>query len=306
MASKPRLTSCESLEGLTDISQTQIPRVMSGDEGAGPEGRGEHIGAEIMGSSIITYLIKEGDWNIEDPLGRILGTNLCLHYGNQPHVYGSYETKFKNFWVDWVGYYRTKILKQDELEFDEETFKKSPDELVKILKRFGRDGTRKIKYLLRGIINNSRFDVLDIIFNSNDHYIESMKMWTLKLLDSMFQPKVFKTFPSETQKPIKEIIDKELIKVKQDLKNSYELITGKMTNEQLENVREYVSRVPVENQLNVYIHIFNGFGREIGDIIEYPNLANAFNNEEFQIVKNILDTINKSDLETELKRNNLI
>jgi hypothetical protein len=290
MSSKPQIDSCESLKGYTDIKQTFMTKAMRGYD-VDVEGSGQYIWNEIEGTSIVMYLIKEGDWNIEDPLARILGTNLCNRSDNQ--LYGKYDKKFKNFWVEWVGYYRTKILKKSEMEFDEDLFKKDADELIKLLSSFGRDNERRVRYLLRGIINNKRFDVFDTIFGETFGSDTEVKMhghiieYVLGELDDMFQPKMFKTFPPKTQSHIKEYLDEYLDEEFNSLKTPYLFITDK-------SERDYMLQPFIDDGMTVA----NGRLMNIVSVIlrqprktYYKNLLKAYSNEKLNKLNKIKSVV---------------
>jgi hypothetical protein len=210
MSTKPKITSCESLEGYTDIKQTYIGQDV--DEG---EGYGLNIWGQIQRDGIIFYLIKEGDWNIQDPISRFLGTGIC-EFGNAYHFYGNYNNDFKNFVIGWLDHYKSKVLNQYTVKSDKDLFNKDVDELSDIIKkRILKNDKSELTYLIRGLIKNERYDVLydlmtkiDVNFNDEGYPIRTKNLNSHKIkqlaniLNDIFGYKIINQLPDNVKGPI--------------------------------------------------------------------------------------------------------
>jgi len=299
MSAKPNITSCESLADYTDISQTQIPSAMAGIDDP-REGGGQYIWGEIQSSSIITYLIKEGDWNIEDPMGRILGTNLCKHYSNANYAFGGYAQKFKEFWIEWVGYYRTKVLKEYELEFDDDLFDKDSKELLALIKKYIGNNNRQVIYILRGLIINNRYDVYGLIFNDGSDFnwdVSSENLFVdlvVGLMDSVFKPQLIKSLPPQILGNVKKYVDEKLDNDIRHIKRTYEFVTDEKFRNKLLSfyIDNGVNKLPnVKDSILLILGLESNF-----DEFKYTNMGKAVSNDKLNTYNKMVKTINNSDV----------
>lgn len=226
MSSKPNIESCETLSDYTDIKQTLI-----GKDVDGVEGYGVHIWDNIQSDGIVFYLIKEGDWNIQDPISRFLGAGIC-EFGNSYHFYGKFHNKFKNFVIGWVEYYKSKVLNQYTVKSDKDFFNKSVDELVKILNKSINNNDNNKEYIIRGLVKNDRYDVLYDLMTKTDYkfddegrpkhtkVFDSGKVkFLVDILSDIFGYKIIEKFPNNIKKPIVDyvtsLLDDNISKLKE-------------------------------------------------------------------------------------------
>ena len=229
MASKPKITSCEDLSEYTDISQTLIG--YDEDYVDGQEGGGVEVWRTIQYSGIIFYLIRDGDWDINDPISRFLGDGIC-EFGNSYHFYGEFSNDFKNFVTEWLGHYRGNILNKYDLRTDKDLFNKPVkffmDEIFKKHWIYGDADSDAMTYVYRGLIKHNRYDVISE-FSDN----EIIGMY------SLFGGKIFKQFPNELKARVIKRLEEDLDKHIEFEEKMYSVLTSRPQTKE-EAIRVYV------------------------------------------------------------------
>ena len=259
MASKPKIKSCENLSNYTDISQTSIG--YDEDYVDGQEGDGIEVWRAIQYSGIIFYLIKDGDWNINDPISRFLGDGIC-EFGNSYHFYGEFSNDFKNFVTEWLSHYKANIVNKYDLMVDKDLFNKPVKKLTRLLRN---SDSSEESYVYRGLIKHNRYDVISEL---SDNEIIGMY--------SLFGGKIFKQFPNELKARLIKTLVEELDNMIEFDKKLYSILTSRPQTKE-EAIRLYVKTMNIPRQS--YNSRNSEFTKNVKDLSKDLGIAkyNTFN-----------------------------
>jgi len=210
MGDSDHFSTCENLSGIKDIKQTMIKSTI--DDGG--EGYGAGVGNMIRDNSFVFYLIKEGDWNIKDPLGRFASGIYCHFTG--PY-YGVFNQKFKNFVIGWLTEYELKYRNErGVLKGMESYWSQSLDVLVEdafgVLYHGRTINNMNTDIYVRELINHGRYDVLFGLFNKNKGF-DVIKHIVHVLTDTIVKtisPFVVNKFPAELREMYFDLVGAEL------------------------------------------------------------------------------------------------
>jgi hypothetical protein len=256
MSAKPNITSCENISSYTDISQlNQL------DSSVG-EGEGIGILNAIDTGKLVFYLIKENDLNIQDPISRFLQGRIC-EFGNKFNFYGKYHNNFKNFINGWLRNYYKKI-KKDDVEFEDDFYSKSSEEIIKVLRNTSKEQGDNI---IRQIISHERYDVLYDMMHSSEYNIVNNKAVETKILNeesinnllswlsSIFGYKIINKLPDKIKKPFFDLIKKKAEHSLDNIKFTYNILFNdlKITD----NNKKISELIPKQNLLNMLLEKSN-------------------------------------------------
>jgi hypothetical protein len=297
MASKPNITSCEDVREYTDIKQTAIGREEIG------EGNGAEIWSSIKNGLIVFYLIRENDWNIKDPISRVIGTTKC-EFGNSNHFYGKFSNKFKNFVSEWMSYYSHNIEGKYNYRTDKEIISKDKNEIRKILTTIS-DSSTEYDNLIRLLIKNKRYDVIyDLMLEPDGGeivdgrikplYVVSKKKTTeiIEYLYGLFGYKVFRELPENIKDPIFNEINLILNQNLHKLKNIYDIIYLSIDKTEFAN---FITQKPeYKSYFNIHTLTIDAW-RTLKHPIPYGNLSKLVNVELYNDINQYINKINKVD-----------
>ena len=290
MSSKPNISSCEDLRYYTDIKQTAIDNDDIG------EGYGVTVWTAIIDGSLIFYLIKEGDWNINDPISRVIGNTAC-EFGNSHHFYGSFNNKFKNFVSEWMSYYEKKIHNKNNIRTDENFYNKTSEEIIDVIQTL-----RNSEYdnVIKGLITNNRYDVIyNMLFKSDDKnkefkvFDEEKVPYLLNDLYRLFGYKIFNILPENIKTPIFNNINNSLKNKLYNVKTLYDILYDDFDNTHLVKI---VKKNPeFKNYFKKYdfININSQDNDHNYKSIPYENVSKIVNNDIYNKIKQYINMINK-------------
>ena len=280
MSSKPNITSCEDLSDYVDIKDTHV----------GIDGFGEGVGVGIMeaikSGKLVFYLVREGDFNIQDPISRYLEGSIC-DFGNSYNFYGEFHVGFKEFINNWISYYH-KIKGIYNVRSDKDFYSKSTEEIRKILFSIQENET-EYNNVFRGLVIHERYDVIyDLMCKSEskwvvDHRIEN-KIFDMELAEhiierliSIFGFKILNGLPSKIKDPIFNTVNKSLIHFFKKSKDLYEILymdldktrLGKNFKKNPELIEFIDKKILIKNMENYSVNKtpYDGLGKFINNDI---------------------------------------
>jgi hypothetical protein len=227
MSSKPNITSCEDLSDYVDIKDTHI-----GIDDFG-EGSGVTIMEAIKSGKLVFYLIREGDFNIQDPISRYLEGNIC-DFGNSYNFYGKFHVGFKEFINNWISYYH-KIKGVYNVRSDKDFFSKNTEEIEKILFSI-RDNETEYNNVFRGLVIHERYDVIyNLMCKSESKWVDGHRIenktfdmelakYVIEKLISIFGYKILNGLPNKIKDPIFNTVNESLKYVLNKSKDLYEIL----------------------------------------------------------------------------------
>ena len=187
-----KFETCENLESETDIKQTWIR-----DDDSGSEGNGASAGEMIRGNHLVFYMIREGDWNIQDPISRFASGIYCENIG--PY-YGEFSSAFKNFVIQWL--YNFEVTHKDTKLLPKDTYWAQPedkliDDFFDVL--YHRNFINKMNSaeFVRELINRKKYDLVVKFFErkkGTEIYGHMMKEFVYTIVNDV-SPGIVKTFP---------------------------------------------------------------------------------------------------------------
>jgi len=226
MSSKPQISSCEDISDFTSISQIPDP------DNFYAEGYGTGIIGAIESGSLVFYLIKENDLNIEDPISRFLEGKVC-EFGNSSHFYGKYDNNFKNFIINWLRPYY-KLRGKSDNEFESDFYSKSVEEINSALRKINSD--TQYENILKNLVSNKRFDVISDLMNKSEWsnidgrgverrvFDEDKVIYVLSRLSKIYGYKMFNLLPDNLKDIFFNEIKTTLNSSFNELKNTYEIL----------------------------------------------------------------------------------
>jgi hypothetical protein len=304
MASKPQISSCEDLSDYTNIKQLKDP------DGYG-EGDGVTVLSAIESGSLVFYLIKNNDLNIQDPISRFLEGRIC-EFGNMSHFYGKYDNNFKNFINNWLRPYR-KIKGLGDVEFEDDFYSKSVKDIHKDISSFIHDGSTQSNNIIKNIILHKRYDVIyDMMCNTEYSWPDKNKgavetkildddktKWMLRLLSDLYGYKMFNTLPNNLKtiffNKIKETMNKRLTSIERLYEilfldfDKTDLVKKIKENPQHKEIfKSYLDKYKLVNDDINSINGFIKYGTPYGDIGKFVD-ADLYNklNKYFMKFKQI-------------------
>jgi len=205
MSAHDNLSSCEDLRDYTDIKQTNI---IKGADYAIGDGHGLRINGMINEGYVIFYLIKDGDWNIQNPVARFASGIYCE---NGEGYYGNANDKFKNFVRTWLPKFNVEKMGRGTLMDDNFYKTELKYELYKTLRHNynTESGFNKVLY---GIIKNNRYDVIQeyVDVNGMDEIgrlvYGTLKSFGANYYKTMLDEKIKKIFDIWINKTLGDII----------------------------------------------------------------------------------------------------
>lgn len=226
MSAKPNITSCEDLSGYIDIKDTMIHT----DFG---EGDGVTIFHAIKNGMLVFYLIREGDYNIQDPISRFLEGDIC-EFGNSNSFYGQFHEGFKEFINEWISYY-DKIKGVYNVRSDKDLYSKSIKDINKILDSLIYDGST-YNDVFRGLVTNKRYDVIyDLMYKTELKFVDDVRVENkifdmeyaervINKLITLFGYKILNTLPNKIKDPIFNKVNESLKSYLYDIERLYEIL----------------------------------------------------------------------------------
>lgn len=271
MGSHANFKTCEDLSDLTDIKQTD----MTIDDDYYADGNGQRAVSMIKDGSVIFYLIKEGDWNLKDPLGRFAEGVYCE---NDNAYYGYYSHKFKNFVKRWIFDFDLKFRKTSGL-VDKNTFWQQPvDKLVDAFNRVitNREPVNKMNgdEFVRGLIEHKCFDVIIPAFNKrHTDYRESAMLTFVNIVVKTLSTKIFNIFPED----VKQYIFAEVNRILSSLHHQAEAKTtqvGLILNDPDKFIAQFKGHLDIIRGFiedDYRLRMILGFDYEFSDKLTNPN-----------------------------------
>lgn len=177
MGSYENFQSCMDLSGIKSIKDTSFGTRY------GAEGAGTYAEDMFDSQAVIFYLIKENDWNIQDPLARFAEGIYCVSHSS---VYGKSNPKFVNFITQWLNIYYSEIIKISKKNTPNDIESKTDYEIADIYSKAER---HEIPDILRNIIINKKYSALRKIIDKNTYIIHRIV--------TMLGYEIIKTFPQE-------------------------------------------------------------------------------------------------------------
>ena len=254
--------------------------------------------------ALVFYLIKDGDWNIQDPLSRFLQGRIC-EFGNSAHFYGEFHDGFKNFLIEWLSEY-SNVNGDYNIRNDKDLFNKTVGELDKIIRdHYGHEDEQA--FLIRGLVINKRFDVIYNLFLDtkpgfdengnantdkifNERYIDHVT----DLLLNVFGVKIFKILPQNITEPILSKNKKSLNRKLLEIKDLYDIIYLPF-----EKTSKAKHSIGLDNDMKIMVkqHVFKNLNNFI---MNYNNVLGNYG----AIRLSDFDKITDIEIYNEIKRYN--
>ena len=209
MGSHDNFKTCEDLTGTKFFKQTN----MYTDEPIG-DGEGVRSYDMIKNGDLIFYLIKEGDWNIQEPIGRFASGVYCEQ--QQYGYYGDYSEKFKNFVRNWIPKYKKEILNKYDILNDDSFFDK--DSYVIISAIHNHMSSKVYHFLIKGIFDHERYDVIEKLLKGDN------VMYYIDTIDEIFGYKYIKNLPTNIKDIIYQKLKDEFVDYSRAIENWYDIL----------------------------------------------------------------------------------
>lgn len=253
MGSYENFLTCMDLTDIKDIKQTSF-----GVRGA--EGGGSYAEDAFEAGSVIFYLIKENDWNIQNPIARVTENSYC--HGDSA-IYGNYKREFDLFIKKWLDTYHQKYFKDkykdDNIEIKDES---------NIMSMY-HNTEQRIK-MLRYIILNNKHEIIRKLF----------EVYGIGLIENIYLRlghKALKKLPQDVIQLTTQTIKNKLTQEKYSIIN----VLSYINNLPNEKINKMLTKTSLANMFNT-LNIIKKRDGDISDILrsinpnEYDQLINKY------------------------------